>query len=131
MEISRLSNSFKEQSSTLPLDSLLSYLSQIVLSETDKEIKIKQLELDEKKIQFNNLKENLRVVKNRLVNVSTEENRLNALYKVLRIIRTLKKEGLLVGNNRAKIDKILGNIHDQEEKTLITLLDRLTLYLPD
>lgn len=115
----------------LPMDELLSYLSQIVLSKTDEETERLHLSLQEEKQKLVNSKKNLRVVKDRLSKVSSENNRLKVLGNVLHIIDSLNKEGILIGNNKTKISRILAGIHDKSLVNLKKLETKLSSYLPD
>ena len=110
---------------------LLSYLSQIVLSKTDEEIEIREGEIKIKRQELTESKERLKNIKERLIRISVESKRLGALYRVLKLIDTLKQEGVIIGNNRAKITKLLHDIHEQNFQKLRALEERLSMYLPD
>lgn len=128
MEMSRLCNI---HGSTLSSDSLLSYLSQIVLSKIDEKIEKRQKRLDEAKDRLIESKNQLKEVKERLTNVSAEYERLKALYEVLQLIDNLKQEGILVGNNRAKVSRLLYRVQDQNITTLKSLKRKLSVHLPE
>jgi len=129
LEIKELSKVKKY--SNVSVDRLLTYLSDIVLTKTDEEIKLKQQELDGSRSLFKDSKERLKEVKNRLNIVSKEEDRLTNLYKVLNTVQALKQEGTLVGKNRIKVLNLLGNIDNYNTKSLKNLQKKLDYYLPD
>lgn len=117
--------------SIISYDDLLSYLSQIVLSKTDEKIEKRHLTLKEIKIKLSESKKDLGIAKKRLIKVFLENKRLIALHQVLNMIRTLKEEGCLIGNNRVKIAKLLYTIQDQNIDVLRSLKKKLSVYLPD
>jgi len=128
MDISRLGNI---HGSSLSSDSLLSYLSQIVLSKIDEKIEKRQKHLNEAKNILSESKSRLRETKERLTHISTEYERLKALYEVLQLIDTLKQEGILIGNNRVKISGLLYRVQDQNITMLKTLKRKLSVHLPE
>jgi len=128
MEMSRLSNI---HGSSLSSESLLSYLSQVVLSKIDEKIEKRQKNLDETKNKLSESKIRLRETKERLTHISTEYERLKALYEVLQLIDTLKQEGILIGNNRTKISRLLYRVQDQNVTMLKTLKQKLSVHLPE
>jgi len=76
-------------------------------------------------------KSRLRETKERLTHISTEYERLKALYEVLQLIDTLKQEGILIGNNRVKISGLLYRVQDQNITMLKTLKRKLSVHLPE
>lgn len=117
--------------STISSEGLLAYLSQIILSKTDEEIARKEGILNEKQVILKNAQDGMKSVRDALLKVTLEKKRLLTLNRVLKLISTLKREGVLVGNNRAKIAQILKTIHDQHLSNLKSLEERLMLYLPE
>lgn len=128
MEMSRLG---EIHGSTINTDSLLTYLSQVVLSKIDDKIEKRQKHLSDAKLRLVESRSQLKEVKERLTQVSTEYERLKALYEVLQLIDNLKKEGILIGNNRAKISRLLYKIQDQNISTLKSLKLKLSVHLPE
>lgn len=116
---------------TIPLDGLLSYLSQLVVSKTDDKIERKQQSLDRAKQNLLESKDRLKTIRERLKHVSKEYNRLEAMYEVLKLIDTLKQEGVIIGSNKNKISRLLYRIQEHEIETLQTLKARLSTYLSD
>ena len=112
-------------------EGLLAYLSQIVLTQTDEKIEQKRRALDQVKESVVEAKNDLRTLKERLIHVRTEHKRLDALYKVLKLIDNLKQEGVLIGSNRAKISGLLYKVQDQDITSLIKLKSKLASYMPD
>jgi hypothetical protein len=117
--------------STFSTKGLLSYLSEIVLSTTDEDIRKKKESLGKEKKLIESSKEELRSIKESLITESVKKKRLISLYNVLNTIDTLRKEGLLIGSNRAKVSKILQTVKEKDFRELRTLDERLALYLPD
>ena len=115
----------------LPLDGLLSYLSQLVICKTDEKIERKQQSLNKAKEDLSRSKDRLKVIRERLGHVSNECKRLEAMYEVLQLIDNLKQEGVIIGNNKDKISRLLYKIQDHEIETLKTLKARLSTYLSD
>jgi len=115
----------------LPLDSLLSYLSQLVIIKTDEKIERKQQSLNNAKEDLIRSKNRLKVVRERLHHISKECKRLEAMYDVLQLIDNLKQEGVIIGSNREKISRLLYKVQDHEIETLKTLKARLSTYLSD
>ncbi|MCK5016823.1 MAG: hypothetical protein KAS32_07085 [Candidatus Peribacteraceae bacterium] len=117
--------------STITTDELLSYLSQIVLSKTESEIGAKEKNLRESQKVISQSKAQLQDKTDMLTRLTLESKRAKTLYRVLATINTLKKEGVLVGNNRTKISKILPTIQDQSFQNLRAIEEKLQVYLPD
>jgi len=128
MEISKLIECNGHNTST---EDLLSYLSQIVLTQTDEKIEQKRRTLDTVKESVSESKDDLKILKERLIRVRSEQRRLDALYKVLKLIDNLKQEGVMIGANKAKISNLLYKVQDQDVKSLIKLKSRLSTYIPD
>ncbi|MCK5020878.1 MAG: hypothetical protein KAS32_27910 [Candidatus Peribacteraceae bacterium] len=128
MEIKALS---EVDGSTIATDELLSYLSQIVLSKTESEIGSKEKNLRESQTIISQSKAQLQEKTEMLTQLTLEMKRAKTLYRVLATIDTLKKEGVLVGNNRTKISKILPTIQDQSFQNLRAIEEKLKVYLPD
>ena len=112
-------------------EDLLNYLSQIMTTRTDDEIRARHDNLKVSSDKLKTLKNELKDVKENLISVSLELKTFKALNRVLNLIDTLKREGVLVGRNRVKISRLLYKIQDQDFQTLLNLEKRLTIYLPD
>ena len=95
--------------------------------------------LKTKKLQYNKLKQendnSIKLLKdkkekyNKLIKQVTKDKKI---YKILTIIDTLKKEGLLIGRNRMKIKGILtNNIESLSLNELDILEDKLIFHLPE
>ena len=117
--------------SLLPLDGLLSYLSQLVICKTDDKIERKQQSLNKAKEDLIGSKTRLKAIRERLGHISNEYKRLEAMYEVLRLIDNLKQEGVIIGNNKDKISRLLYKIQDYEIEALKTLKVKLSNYLSD
>jgi len=115
----------------LPKEDLLTYLSQVVLSKTDEEVKRATDYLNLTKGQLSEAKESLKSVKRRLLVLMEEYDRLRVMHEVLRKIDALRREGVIVGQNKIKINNILMNLEQQPLGTLRSLEDRLSAYVPE
>lgn len=117
-------------SKDVSIDSLISYLSQIVLIKTDEEMEIRDNKI--KQLRYNMVEKQKRgkELKDRLLHVYSESRRLDALLNVLNLISTLKKEGVLIGKNRAKVFRLLDEIDEQSFQTLKSLEGKLSIHLP-
>lgn len=110
---------------------LLTYLAQVVLSKTDDEIELANGELISSKNQLSEAKDTLKSVKGRLSVLLNEYKRTQVMYEILKKIDALRKEGVIVGTNTAKISKILTNIENQPLRALRSLEDKLSAYVPE
>lgn len=116
--------------SSVSSDSLLLYLSQIVLSRTDETIEKKQRHIDELKARLTDKKLQLKTIKDRITKISVENRRLKALYQLLQLIDRLKQEGILIGRNKEKISRLLYRIEEKDTNTLLALISKLKIHLP-
>jgi len=117
--------------STISTDGLLSYLSQVVISQIDEKIEQKQRTIKTIKNDLIESKTRLNTIKDRMTHVASEQRRLVALDNVLQLINNLKREGVIIGSNRAKISKLLYKVQDQNMSSLVSLKQRLSTYLPE
>lgn len=125
-------NVFEQMSGyDLPKEDLLIYLSQVVLAKTDEEIETANNDLIRSKEHLNESKVALKSVKVRLFNLMGDYERYRVMKEVLKKIDTLRKEGVIVGQNKVKINNILMTIEDQPLRTLKSLEDRLSAYVPE
>jgi hypothetical protein len=115
----------------LPLDGLLSYLSQIVISKTDDMIEGKQRSLEKARKTLSDSKIRLKTISERLSTISNECKRLEAMYNTLQLIDVLKQEGMIIGNNKNKISRLLYKIQDYDFEDLTKLKLRLSTYISD
>jgi hypothetical protein len=128
MKITGLESDARLETSTR---GLLSYLSEIIMSMTDEDIRNKKELLQESRSAIVKSKDELRNLKESLITESVRKKRLTSLYNVLNTIDTLRKEGLIIGSNRTKISKILQTVQNKDFRELKSLDERLSLYLPD
>lgn len=128
MEVSVFSTT---SDSILSSKELLSYLSEIVLSTSDDEVRKRKESLDEKSSSLARKKERLRELKVEVIKSAAERKRLKSLKRCLDLINILKREGVLRGVNRSGLSQILGNIEKKDIQSLNRLEERLTIYLPE
>lgn len=117
--------------SEIPVQDLLSYLSQTVLMMIDEEAKRKHETFVEWKEKSQTLKNEVSKKKEILQGYSTELSRQKALGRVLSILKTLKNQGSLAGQNGKKVAKVLESIDKKDFHSLRLLEERLGVYLPD
>ncbi len=110
---------------------LLSYLSQVVLTMIDEEAKRKREVLEEWKNKAQTLKSEMSKKKEILQSYSSELSKQKALGRVLSILKSLKNQGALAGQNGRKIAGVLQNIKSKDFHALRNLEERLGAYLPD
>lgn len=110
---------------------LLNYLSQIVLSKTNEEIKKKRESYLGSKLLLKTSKNDLRKKRERLLELSKEIGRVNILLEVVSTIDTLCKESVLYGDKRSKVLALLDNLLDKDSQQLMVILDRLRVYVPE
>ena len=112
-------------------ESLLFYLSQVVLIKTDEEIKNARVRLSSAKERVANYKTEILEIKSRLEALTKQYSREKALKRVLALVNTLKKEGVLIGRNRAVIRNLLLDIDNKNFEQLRNYEEQLSLKIPD
>jgi hypothetical protein len=126
-----MSQSICVDGSMLEQQDLLSYLSQVVLTMIDDETKRKHATLEEWKVKLGTLRNEVQKEKDILQRNSSELSRQKTIGRILTMINTLKREGVLSGQNGRTILKLLGNIESKDFHALRILEERLAVYLPD
>ena len=112
-------------------ESLLFYLSQVVLVKTDEEIKSSQQRLITTKEITKKYKNDIKELKTQLENLTREYSREKALKRVLALVNTLKREGVLIGRNRGIVKELLVNIDSKSFEQLWNYEEKLSLKIPD
>lgn len=110
---------------------LLTYLSQVVLSKTDEEIEMAALEAGQAKRDLTEAKKKLKAVKTGMNRLLIEHQRFKIMLSVLQKIDTLRKEGVIVGENKMQVRKILTGIEGKSIRQLKSLEDKLSSYVPE
>ena len=110
---------------------LLEYLSQIVILLTDDQIEQSSRELEQYKLGLEESKTRLESIKVKILATSKEYKRLKVLNNVLSKIDALRKEGVLVRQNKVKILNLLSNIENKSISQLKVLENKLSVYVPD
>lgn len=110
---------------------LLDYLSQIVVLLTDDQIEQSSRELEQYKLSLEESKTRLESIKLKIIATSKEYKRLKVLNNVLSKIDALRKEGVLVRQNKIKILNLLSNIENKSISQLKVLENKLSVYIPD
>lgn len=112
-------------------ESLLFYLSQVVLVKTDEEIKSAQLRLKAAKARAGTYKTEIAGLKSQLEFLTKDYSREKALKRVLALVNTLKQEGVLIGRNRVIIKNLLLEIDNKNFQQLRNYEEQLSLKIPD
>lgn len=117
--------------SELNQDELLSYISQIVLARTDKEISKRHKILETGKKNLKSLREQLNNSKNISNKIEKDYAYAVQLGKVISLINALKKEGVIRGSLRPKIIRLMDEINSMDFHKLRDVEQRFSIYLPD
>lgn len=117
-------------SNALPYDDLLSYLSQQVITITNDKAKIEKKNGDSLKEKLKTLGVQLKDTQNKLSTLESEFSRQKALERVLKIISSLQREGLLIGQNKNKVLTLLKDLGNKDFESCRKLEEALIRYLP-
>ena len=117
--------------STLETKNLLNYLSKIVKINTEEELRRKKKLVEFKREKLRDLKGRIKQVKTTLTSSLDEHKKLQTIERCLKLIETLKREGVLIGDNRKIVAEALWTINELNFQQLRELEERLFLYLPD
>ena len=112
-------------------ENLMLYLSQIVLTRTNEKIKKSHQEYLHSKMVLLNTISKVKDIKKNLLDLTKELSRVKTLKRVISMIYTLKKEGVLIGKNRFKILDLLDTLKLKDFSSLRTIEENLSIYLPD
>lgn len=118
-------------SNTVNQDDLMNYLSQVVLSKTDNNISKLNKKYEESKINLVKLKDQLNKIKKTNSEVSNEHAKQKQLSRVISLIMSLKKEGVIRGNLRLKIIKLLSNVYKMDFYQLRDVEQEYSIHLPN
>jgi hypothetical protein len=110
---------------------LLSYVSQIVLSKVDKTITKKNTLIKLNKQNLIKKKVELKEMKKELDAVEKEYAHAFQLSKVISLLASLKKEGVIRGALKPNIINLLNNIKKLDFYKLRDIEQRLSIHLPD
>jgi hypothetical protein len=110
---------------------LLEYLSRVILQMTDDQTDTANKELANSKRNLEESKARLESTKDQIVHALKEYKKLTILNSVLSKIEALRKEGVLVGQNRIKILSLLSKVENQSYGQLETLEKKLSIYVPE
>ncbi len=112
-------------------ENLMLYLSQMVLTRTDEKIKKAHHEYTVSKTVLLDTISRIKDIKKSLLDLTKELSRVKTLKRVISLIYTLKKEGVLIGKNRLKILDLLDTLKTKDFSSLRTIEENLSIYLPD
>ncbi len=112
-------------------ENLMLYLSQIVLTKTNEKIKKSHQEFLESKLVLTESIKGIKGIKNDLLSLTKELSRVKTLKRVISLIYTLKKEGVLIGKNRLTILDLLDTLRMKDFSSLRNIEENLSIYLPD
>jgi len=112
-------------------ENLMLYLSKVVLTKTNDRVKIAHQEyLNSKSVLLDTVRA-LKDTKKEFVTLTKELSRIKTLKRVISLIYTLKKEGVLIGNNRLTILDLLDTLMSRSFSSLRSIEESLSVYLPD
>ncbi|MFW6001799.1 MAG: hypothetical protein ACOCQD_00505 [archaeon] len=117
----------------LDLDELNAYLTKIVLSRSDEEIKKrKQIYLNKKK-QLSTIRSDLKNRKKELSELQKAYSKEKAISRILNTVSALNREGVLATQRklREQIKKLLPELPNMKVNSLMDLQEKLYVYLPD
>ena len=112
-------------------ENLMLYLSQIVLTKTNEKIKKSHQEFLESKLVLTESIKGIKGIKNDLLSLTKELSRVKTLKRVISLIYTLKKEGVLIGKNRLTILDLLDTLRMKDFSSIRNIEENLSIYLPD
>ena len=112
-------------------ENLMLYLSQIVLTKTNEKIKKSHQEFLESKLVLTESIKGIKGIKNDLLSLTKELSRVKTLKRVISLIYTLKKEGVLIGKKRLTILDLLDTLRMKDFSSLRNIEENLSIYLPD
>ena len=115
----------------IPVDSLMSYLSQKVITLTDGVAKGISDEIMDCKSKLDLVQNALKKNREEIKVSESELSRQIALGRVLKLIKSLQREGLLVGQNKVKFIRLLNKIDSRPFSELRQLEEELIRYLPE
>lgn len=115
----------------LPVSELLNYLSQVVLTVVDDQIQKEKHEIEQDKEKLRSKTESIDIIKQTLDEKTLELSRKQQVKVVLDLIESLSKEGVLVGQNKLKIQKLLNEIEEKDFHMLRAIEQRLSIYRPN
>lgn len=123
-------NQYESDNILLGFDDLVFYLSQIVLSKSDKEISESHKRYVDSDEKLKEAQLNLKRSRAKLIETIQENERIQTLLEVVKLIDTLRKEGPLLGGDRMKMLNLLGKVKDKDLKSLKALKNNLTVNIP-
>ena len=99
----------------------INLLTDDLVNQENEELKLIKKELDDSKNE-------LRIRKQKIIELVDEYQKLNIVFKIIQKIDVLKKEGVLTGSNRKRIIDILSKIDQKSKNQLRALDDKLSTY---
>jgi len=118
-------------SSTLDYQGLVFYLSQHILSKTDKEVELSHDLYLESSEKLKTTLDKLKVSKDGLLSISREISRIQMMAEIVSVIDILKREGVLYGNRKEKILDILQELTEKSYSSLKDMKDKLRTLVPE
>lgn len=115
---------------TLAREDFFEYLTRVVLLHSDSMVKEKRKIKDKNLQRLKNLRGVLEKKKGVLIDLAKELEKKHKMLSVLNKIDSLRKEGVLIGKNKEKIQRIINEITTYNLSTLRKLEGRLDIYAP-
>ena len=123
--------SYGKQYNNISYESLLDYVSQIVLSKSDEDLKEKTQIYEEEKKLFFFTKSSLKLNKEKLLISIKELARVRLILSILSIIDTLRKESVLFGDRKRKVTILLNELKSKSFGELKVIETNLKLAIPN
>lgn len=115
---------------TLQYEDLLSYLSQVVLSQTDDEIETKHSAYRKSKQDLQYAKGSLDSNRREMLEASKELSKLRVIDEILSIIESLNENGMLYGPRKSKFLALLNDLRTKSFPQLKSLAEKLRIQMP-
>jgi len=110
---------------------LLDYLSQIIITKFDEDLKLKHQIYEKEKSNFSKTKTAVKETKLKFLDAVKELARMKVMVSILTIIDTLRKEGALFGERKRKIILLLNELKAKNFKELRMIEKNLHLIIPN
>ena len=118
-------------SGTEDINELYNYLSLIVLSKKDKQVEEQKIKYDSDKTSISEMKRKLSKLAIEYSSNRKESSRLSLIGRILSLVNTLRREGVLIGKRKSEIIKVLNEIETKPISILRDLEEKLVVYLPE
>lgn len=112
-------------------DDILFYISNILLSQSDEQLKNSRKKLKDITEQISTKKGTVTASKTAIEQMISQLTKEKTKSRIFSVINILKQEGKIIGKNKQSIIKIINEIDSKDFSELRKIEERLTLHLPD